>query len=212
MSGLFTELPVARRTRNGLDAVIPMPDWPFGDLIPGHYGLILCDDPWKFENYSASGEAKNPSAHYACMNMDDLAALPVKHLAAPDAVLVMWCIWPMLPEAIALMLARGFTYKTGGAWAKQSRSGEKDAFGTGYIYRSASEFWMLGTIGNPPVLSHSIRNLITAPIREHSRKPDQMHDDLARLYPGPRCELFGRQARDGWDCWGNETSKFEAVA
>lgn len=206
---LFPDLHLQRGSRGG---VVNAPlSWPFGDLKMGHYGMILCDDPWRFENFSEAGEAKNPLAHYDCMDLDGLRALPVRDLAAPDAVLVMWGIWPMAAECADLMRHRGFTPKTGGAWGKQSKTGEKIAFGTGYIYRAASEFWLLGTIGNPPVLSHSVRNLILAPIREHSRKPDQMHDDLGRLYPGPRCELFAREARAGWDVWGNQTDKFATV-
>ncbi|ARR53470.1 DNA methyltransferase [Rhizorhabdus wittichii DC-6] len=186
--------------------------WPFGDLRMFGYGAILADPPWYFRNFSAAGEAKNPVAHYACMSTDDIAALPVSHLAAQDCALFMWATAPMLPDAVRLMAAWGFTFKSAGAWAKQSTTGEKWAFGTGYCFRSAAEFYLLGTIGNPPVRSRSIRNLIVAPIREHSRKPDQMHADVEALYDGPYVELFARSTRLGWDCWGNETGKFEAAA
>ena len=210
MSSLFPDLMDSRAVRGGVSA---QPEsWPFGDLKIGHYALILCDHPWRFENYSAKGEGKNPSAHYDCMDMAALAVLPVRSLAAPDCALVMWGIWPMVGECVDLMRAYGFAIKTGGAWGKQSRTGTKLAFGPGYIYRGASEFWLLGTIGQPKVQSHSVRNFILAPVREHSRKPDQMHADLENLYGGPRCELFARQQRVGWDSWGNQTNKFQAVA
>jgi N6-adenosine-specific RNA methylase IME4 len=186
--------------------------WPFGDLRMFGYQLILLDPAWRFLNYSAKGEAKNPVAHYACMSFDQLAALPVGHLAAPDCAMVMWAVAPMLDKAIELMRVYGFTFKTAGSWAKQSPTGEKWAFGPGYILRSAAEFYIVGTIGNPAVQSHSVRNLIVAPRREHSRKPDQMHADLERLYPGPPSELFARQRRPGWDSWGNEVDKFGEAA
>lgn len=210
---LFPDLPIARPQHGGLCAPA---SWPFGDLKMGHYGLILADPPWRFHNYSEKGETKNPVAHYDCMEMADLAALPVGSLAAPDCALAMWGIWSMLPEALALLNAWGFAFKTGGAWGKQSSTGERLAFGPGYHYRGASEFWLLGTIGSPAILSHSIRNFILtedfnfilAPVREHSRKPDQMHSDLEKLYAGPRCELFAREALAGWDVWGNQTDKF----
>lgn len=189
-----------------------MTAWPFGDLRPLSYSVILADPPWRFENWSAKGEGKSPSSHYDCMRVDDIARLPVGHLAAPDATLIMWGIWTMLPQALHVMNAWGFTFKTGGAWAKQSRSGKSLAFGPGYIYRGASEYWLLGTIGKPRVRSRSVRNLIVAPVREHSRKPDQMHADIERLYPGPYCELFAREQRPGWDVWGNEIDKFRASA
>jgi N6-adenosine-specific RNA methylase IME4 len=184
--------------------------WPFGALRPLGYRVILVDPPWRFFNWSAKGEKKNPNQHYACMTIEELEALPVGQLAAGDCVLVMWATWPLLPRAIALMARWGFTYKSGGSWAKQSSTGEKWAIGPGYIYRVASEPWILGTIGKPRRISKAIRNLIVAPVREHSRKPEQMRDDLEKLFDGPFCELFSRHSRVGWEAWGDEAGKFDA--
>lgn len=183
-------------------------EWPFGNLRPRHYGAILADPPWRFTNFSAKGEAKNPVAHYDCMRFADIAALPVADLAAPDCALVMWATAPLLDKAIELLRLWGFTFKSAGSWAKQSTTGNAWAFGTGYVFRSASEFYVVGTRGRPRVQSRSVRNLIVAPVREHSRKPDAMHDDVERLYAGPYAELFARQRRPGWDVWGNQTDMF----
>jgi N6-adenosine-specific RNA methylase IME4 len=143
------------------------------------------------------------------MSFAELFALPVAQLAAPDCALFMWTTWPMLDaQGLPLLKAWGFQYKSGGAWAKRSRTGATWAFAGGYIERSACEPYLIGTRGNTKRLSRSIRNLKVAPVREHSRKPDCMHTDLENLYPGPRCELFARMARPGWDAWGNETEKF----
>lgn len=185
--------------------------WPFGGLKQQHYGVILADHPWRFLNRSAAGEAKNPVAHYDCMTLDEIKALPVQLLAADNCALVMWAVAPLLPEALAVMSAYGFTYKTAGAWAKQSSTGQKWAFGTGYIFRSAAEFYIVGTRGEPRIRSRSVRNLIPAPVREHSRKPDQMHSDIEKLFAGPYVELFARQRRPGWDAWGNQTDRFAAA-
>ena len=182
--------------------------WPFGDLMPLRYAAIIADPPWKFENYSAAGEEKNPSAHYDCMSLADIAKLPVSHLAAGDCALFMWATAPMLPEAVELMKAWGFSFKSAGAWAKQSSTGAKWAFGTGYVFRSAAEFYLVGTIGSPTVNSRSIRNLIAAPVREHSRKPDELYADVEALYDGPYAELFARTMRPGWEVWGNQTDRF----
>lgn len=186
--------------------------WPFEGLSPFRYGALLADPPWSFDNFSARGEAKNPKAHYACMSVADIAALPVGHLAAPDCALIMWATAPMLPAALEVMTAWGFTFKSAGSWAKRSRTGGKWAFGTGYCFRSAAEFYLLGTIGAPKVRSRSVRNLIVAPVREHSRKPDDMHRDVEALFAGPYAELFARQRRPGWDCWGNQADKFQVEA
>ncbi|MCX6746744.1 MAG: MT-A70 family methyltransferase, partial [Candidatus Pacearchaeota archaeon] len=45
--------------------------------------------------------------------------------------------------------------------------------------------------------------------REHSRKPDEIRDKIVELMGDlPRIELFSRQTVRGWECWGNETTKF----
>ena len=185
---------------------------PFASLRPLSYGAILADPPWAFGLRSEAGEAKSPQAHYGCMDLDAIKALPVSHLAAPDCLLVMWATAPMLPQAIDTMAAWGFRYVSAGPWAKQSKTGEKWAFGTGYVFRSAAEFFLVGVIGKPTYLSRSIRNLIVAPVREHSRKPDEMYAMVEALVPGPYVELFARQQRPGWDAWGNQTTKFGDAA
>lgn len=186
--------------------------WPFGDLLMFRYGLILADPPWAFRLHSDKGDRKSPQAHYPCMGQADLATLPVNQLAASDCALLMWATAPMIREAITLMAAWGFTYKTMGSWAKQSSTGAAWAFGTGYCFRSASEFFLLGTTGKPKVRSRSVRNLIVAPVREHSRKPDQLHAMAEALYAGPYVELFARKRRAGWDAWGNDVDRFEVAA
>ncbi len=58
----------------------------------------------------------------------------------------------------------------------------------------------------------SIRQMVFSPVREHSRKPDEVRALIERYADGPRVELFARTKADGWMVWGNETSKFGAVA
>ena len=184
---------------------------PFPGLWRGFYGLILADPPWRFESWNGKDAEKSPARHYDLMTLDGIKTLPVESLAASDCALVMWGVQAMMPEAFELMRAWGFTPKSTGAWAKQSKTGEKWAFGTGYIFRSAAEFYILGTRGKPKVAVRDVRNMIVAPVREHSRKPDQLHVDLERMFPHvPKVELFCRERRPGWDAWGNHVDKFEA--
>ncbi|OYV33696.1 MAG: hypothetical protein B7Z80_23315 [Rhodospirillales bacterium 20-64-7] len=175
--------------------------------------VIMCDPPWHFVNYSEKGEQKNPTAHYDCMPLDDIQALPVLELADPTGcALVMWATGPMLPQAIDTMTCWGFKFVSAGAWAKQSSTGKKWAFGTGYVYRSAAEFWLLGCVGKPKFRSRSIRNLIVSPVREHSRKPEMMRAMCEKQFDGPRIELFARESAPGWMSWGNQATKFDIDA
>ena len=182
-----------------------------GGLPAGPFRAILADPPWRFQNWSAKGMGRSPDGadeagapnHYRTMSMLDLVALPVASVAADDCALFMWATWPMLPHAMGLMEAWGFAYKAGGAWATQSRSGRAWQFGLGYIFRSASEPLLVGVRGKPRWLSKSERNLWVAPVREHSRKPPCVHEAIERMTSGPRLELFAREAREGWESWGD---------
>lgn len=182
--------------------------WPFGHLQMFKYGAILCDAPWSYRMYSDKGYEKSPEAHYDTMSDEDIAALPVHLLAAGDCMLFMWAIWPKVDVAIEVLKAWGFTFKTGGAWHKRAAKGGT-AFGTGYIFRSACEPYIVGTIGNPDIGSKSVRNIIDAKRRDHSRKPDEMRKNVELLTPRAfRCELFAREPWPGNDVWGNESEKF----
>ena len=117
--------------------------------MPQRYKALLVNPPWRFTLHSSRGEKKSPQAHYHCMSTAELRALPVGQLAAPDSLMNMWATWPMINEALDLMKAWGFTFKTGVSWAKQSSTGKKWVFGTGYLLRSADEPFLLGTVGRP---------------------------------------------------------------
>ena len=82
--------------------------------------------------------------------------------------------------------------------------------GLGYWTRSNTEVCLLATRGKPKRVAPDVRQGIIAKAREHSRKPDGIHERIERLVSGPYLELFARQRRPNWDCWGNETDKFVA--
>lgn len=176
---------------------------------PGGFGLIMADPPWRMATYSAKGVTKKGArGQYATMTLDEIKAMPVQGLAAPDSLLWLWAINPMLPQAFAVMEAWGFQFKTAGHWAKTTTHG-KQAFGTGYILRCAGEPFLIGTRGRPRC-ARNVRSVIIAQLREHSRKPDEAFRAAERLRPDVRrLELFSRQARKGWDVWGNQVGHFE---
>ncbi len=174
----------------------------------GGYRCILADPPWRFVTYGPHS-SKAPEQHYATSPVDQIRRLPVRQMAAANCWLLLWATWPCLLQAIDVMQAWGFEYKTGGAWAKQSSTGASWQFGTGYVFRSASEVLLVGSRGHPRWLSKSERNLWIAPVREHSRKPDEIHQMAERACPGPRLELFGRAQRPGWAVWGDQADKFQ---
>lgn len=175
----------------------------FAGLLAGFYRVLLVDPAWWFRTYSTLGWQKSAHSKYGCMSLEQILSLPIAQLCAPDCALVLWSTQVHLAQALQVMGAWGFRLSSSGAWAKQSRTGRCWQFGTGYVLRSAAEPFLVGMRGHPAQLSRRERNLIVAPVREHSRKPDEMYEMCERLWPGPYCELFVRYRRPGWHQWNN---------
>lgn len=181
------------------------------------YGVIYTDPPWRFANFSRKGEGRNAVAHYDCMSFEQICALPVSELAAKDCALFLWATDPLLPQALEVIRAWGFTYRTVGFyWAKLNRRADLTSFsaddfftGLGYWTRANVEQCLLATRGTPPRLAKDVKRLVVSPRREHSRKPDEVFDRIRRLVGGPYLELFSRNSREGWDCWGDQVGLFD---
>lgn len=195
------------------------PDHVFAGLKRNGYGAILADPPWPFATWSHKGQGRSGEAHYRTMTHADIEAMPVRDLAAPDAVLFLWVVQTQIPQAVELVKAWGFTLKSVSfAWMKGDGlplfpEDIVNQMGMGKWTRAEFEQCWLGTCGSPKRLNADVRQVLVEKRREHSRKPDGIHERIERLVAGPYVELFSRQRRPGWDCWGNETEKFaEAVA
>lgn len=192
----------------------------FEHLPRRHFAAIYADPATKFQTYSAKGMGRSADRHYQTMTFEEMAAMPVGELAAPDAVLFCWATWPNLKNYLALIDAWGFTYKTCAFdWMKAEVStidlfpDPKSAdMKMGYWTRSNSEPCLLATRGKPKRLHADVRMGIIESARQHSRKPDCVRGRIERLVAGPYLELFARTERRGWSSWGNETSKFAVAA
>lgn len=183
-----------------------------GDLPAGRYGAILADPPWAFRTWSGKTGTPHRTAndHYGTVALHGLASLPVRDIAAPDAALFMWAVDSHLDAAIDLGRAWGFRFKTlAFVWAKTTARGTH-RIGMGYWTRKQCEVCLLFTRGKPRRRSKGVRQLICAPRREHSRKPDDIYDRIEALVDGPYCELFGRQEWPGWTAWGDQVQHFRA--
>lgn len=221
---------VRERVEAGGPAWVPKPADPFHGLAHGHYSAIMADPPWHFRARTALQTrnfqcARDVEKHYATMGSDDIASMRVRYLAAKDAHLFLWATGPCLPQAFEVITAWGFKYSAMAfVWVKLKRSHNArqlrvlplDATdlhtGLGLTTRHNAEFCLLARRGNAKRLAKNIREIILAPVREHSRKPDEARERIERYCAGPYLELFSRSSRPGWDSWGNETTKFDQVS
>jgi N6-adenosine-specific RNA methylase IME4 len=213
------------RSPNGEDGLAAAGSvWPFEGITPGSAGCILADPPWQFNSLWGGRPKKTPAgypsraidAHYPTMSIKEICALPVGALAAENCVLFLWATWPIMPRALEVIEAWGFTYKTCAfSWMKGDpyrlfADDKTPNAGMGYWTRANTEPCLLATRGRPKRIHADVRQGIIAPRREHSRKPDCVHDRIERLVGGPYVELFARASRPGWWAWGNEVGKFDA--
>jgi N6-adenosine-specific RNA methylase IME4 len=183
-----------------------------GELIAAGktFGVILADPPWTFKTYSDKGKDRSPERHYRTMSLDAIKALPVQQLAAPNCALFLWATIPMLANAIDVIRCWGFKYKTAGfVWIKLNPSGKGLATGTGFWSRANAEICLLAAKGAPKRRAKNIHQVVIAPRREHSRKPEEVPERIECLVGGPFLELFARRQRRGWTVFGDEIPPVE---
>lgn len=175
------------------------------------YQIIYADPPWSYQDKGCSGNAEN---HYKTMPFYEIAKLNVKDICAADCILFLWTTYPMLKEALDLMVAWGFQYKSiGFQWIKLNKTSgkqymflkQKYFYGLGRWTRGNTEPCLIATKGKPKRISASVHQIIEAPVSRHSAKPKETRDKIIELVGDlPRIELFARQKTEGWDVWGNE--------
>lgn len=172
------------------------------------YGVIYADPEWKFKAYSEETTGRGPQDHYAVSETQSIASRDVAGISYDDCVLFLWATVPMLPDALRVMEAWGFSYKSQLVWVK-------DRTGTGYWSRNKHEILLIGTKGRlaAPAPGTQPESAIHAPVGAHSEKPEVFAELIERLYPNtPKIELNRRgPARPGWDAWGAEAVAMEAA-
>lgn len=188
------------------------------------YSIIYADPAWSYNDrvYTGRKDGKNfyslEEYHYPTMSVKEICELPIKEMTDDNCILFMWATFPNLKEALQVIEAWGFEYKTlGFSWIKtnqrqnlnQSTFFPTDTidtfFGIGHYTKSNCEVCLIGTKGRPEIVSNSVSSVVIAPRGKHSKKPNEVREKIVELCGDkPRVELFARQNHKGWDAWGNE--------
>jgi len=171
---------------------------PSPDLPAGHFDLIYADPAWRMASAGSSG---SPEQHYPTMTTAEIAALKIP--AADNAVLFMWAVSSLLPDALEVIDTWGFVPKSTMVWVKPS-------IGPGNYVRNRHELLLIATRGNQPTPLPKRRpnSVVEAPRGRHSEKPKRFYELIEHMYPAAtRLELFARgKPRPGWTAWGNEVT------
>jgi N6-adenosine-specific RNA methylase IME4 len=158
------------------------------------FGTIYVDPPWPYENQATRAATNN---HYRTMSLEDIAALPVRELAAPQCHLHLWTTNAFLASALALVRQWGFEFKSMFIWCKPR-------MGLGNYWRVSHELLLLGVRGSLCFSDNSLMSWASLDRQQHSVKPHVVRQWIERASPGPRLELFGRHLVDGWLVWGDQ--------
>lgn len=141
------------------------------------------------------------------MSLEELVSLDMASVAQDEAVLLLWSTNSHVPEAVELMSAWGFEYKTNFAWVKPNATRLR------FYHKTRHELLLLGTRGTGlmPPGEALVESVIECANAVHSRKPEVVYEIIERYYPGaPKLELFARRRRPGWTSFGNEVPRESA--
>lgn len=183
------------------------------DTLSKQFGTILIDPPWRFTNRTGKVAPEHKRLRrYDTMTFDEIAALPVGACAQEKSHLYLWCPNALLYEALEIMKAWGFIYKTNLVWLKIRKDGGPDGRGVGFYFRNVTELLLFGVKGSLRTRAAGRRqvNLIAARKREHSRKPNELYKIIEACSPGPYLELFAREQIPSlkWWQWGLEIETY----
>lgn len=164
------------------------------------FRTVVADPPWSYDNKSTGGSLRSGASQvYRTMRLGEIKRLPVTEIVAEDAALFLWATVPLLDEAIEVLRAWGFQYKTALFW-------DKVRYGMGFWFRGQVEVCLVGVRGKCPPFRCQQRNIIVEQSERHSRKPDRFWELIEPIAMTPRVELFAREERPGWNRWGNEVA------
>ena len=180
--------------------------WQGFTMIEGKkYKIIYCDAPWKYKD-ALDLQGEGASLHYPVMELEEIKKLPIQDLADRDCILFFWATSPLLPEALEVIKAWGFEFKTVGfVWVKTNPNNAEHFKGIGRWVMGNAEYCLLATKGKPHRIRKDISQIVHARRRRHSEKPDEVRRRIVSLMGDvPRIELFARMRVEGWDNFGND--------
>jgi len=164
------------------------------------YQTIYADPPWNMGLTGLYQTRKLRPARlvYPTMDIEEIKALPVGDLADVGCHLWLWTTNQFLPMGFEVMKAWGFKYLAPITWVKPSGCGNYFVSVTQTLLFGYKERCIFPLARYKPTVIH------TSIPKKHSQKPEEFYELIEGISPPPRLELFARNKRDGWDCWGNE--------
>ena len=120
---------------------------------------------------------------YGHDDFENCSKIPIGDLGEPDSVILLWTLPHLLDQALKLIHNWGFQYKTAFLWNKDVMNEVSDM----------GELMLIGTKGNPPMISLSDKN---QPMME---KPSIIREMIEQVYQ--RVDKVIIHLGEGWEQW-----------
>ena len=177
----------------------------------GEFDVIYADPPWAYAEVPYFKESLAVQYQYKPLKTKDLMAVDVNSIAAKNSWLFMWAVWAQMPQALQVMEAWGFKYKTCAfVWCKRTNTGKKaKTYGRACGAQSSVEIVLVGKKGAPAHFIENEEQEFHALREGHSKKPDVVYEKIERIVTPPgvqvrKIELFARQQYKDWVALGND--------
>lgn len=185
-------LPTETQSRGSLHAVV-------GRTVE-RYKTVVADPPWTPELGATWAtrftDKARPQKHYETLTVEQICEL--KPPTEPQAHLWLWVLNQHVDWGYRVAEAWGFKVWQMVTWCKPG-------LGTGQFQCNTEQVLVCRKgprHGNPFGATGGTWH--QWPRGRHSAKPREFYQLVERCSPGPYLEMFARENRLGWECWGNE--------
>lgn len=172
------------------------------------YSVIYADPPWRQSKGGKKKVRPNTSGKgldYEVLYLEDIEnhLSVASSLSEDNNILFLWTIEKYLFEAENIAKKLGYKLHARMVWDKVT------GIPAAFTIRYGHEYLLYMYKGKFTPVAKDCRGKYHSVFREkvtkHSKKPEIAYEIIESLYPQVnRLELYARNERDGWDCWGNE--------
>lgn len=180
--------------------------------IEGKYSVVVIDPPWPMQRIERDVAPDQAGMDYPIMTEEEIARLGtddeqiVPEMLDQDCHVFLWTTQKFYDMGRRLFERWGVKYILEMVWHKPG------GFQPYNLPQYNCEFVLYGRKGAPEFIeTKDFMCCFSALRREHSRKPDEFYETIARVTSGRRIDVFAREQRPGFDVWGNQANKFEEM-
>jgi N6-adenosine-specific RNA methylase IME4 len=172
------------------------------------YDILYSDPPWPQMkgNIRKSRPNQQKELDYKTCSIPQIKSIHEQGISicSKNHNIFMWTIDKYLHEAEHMAYELGYDLHARFIWDKEN--GVAPAFTVRFAHEYLLWFYRKGNMLKP---CEAARGRYTTVIREkstkHSQKPIFVYEMIEQMFPeANKLELFARNRRNGWDCWGNE--------